>query len=1829
MAFTLDDVLPDTAQAPASASQGFTLDDVLPDAPAAAKTPPAHSAYMQFAGPADTLVNAAGKAVLGMGEGLNTTVLGAARKLADPETLWQNIKDAVTPHVFRVPGTGLPPAGNAATDKIDSLMRASNAGTVRDEATIDTYIPPFVPNAADNPLSRGANWTAQQAAGMVPLAAALVAPEAVGPGFALSVQGGASKRARMGGATPEQQGNIALDTLPASVLASEFGRVGERVGGGLGSAAARLEKGGWNRTASVLGSKPVATGVTGGLVGPGVSTLSNMAQSGEPLPNPVPAESAGGAALSWGVGGAAMTALISLFGGEGLGLRPMARREAPKPAPEEAALAAAPIQKPPYQAPTLARGALMPDPMTMGPPVEPTLFNMRGEPIDQSRPSPQMDPDALAASLPDYATMAQRETSPTGDVPAPVGHLPVEAEAALPPAPTPGVATPVPAPVAPVGEEPLYDLNDTITAPPEAPNGIPLPENRQASLRQRQSNRPGAAERAPEEGSPANALREQGPTGVLQRQPPGDGSQGGERGRMEQGVQGQETPGAQDRPLEARPGTLPQDGTDQVTPPPARQEPVSATNAPEAAQTPNPEADAHLEAFRAAGGEPAVAETRPATVQVYGKEVPPDLAGRIPKNLRVNPKAPSLIQDAQIRKLHAWLDGEMSAPVANAMAKAPKPAPKPAGARMDVAASQGQLFRTNPADSAQETFRQQAAQAALKPKTEEAGQMDLTETPPPKAIKRPKEQDPRSPFSIIKEAGGVNVGHKNRNGDFIPNELGIKLGYKTANDVPMNLRPILKTNGTGKQLDAMGEHLQGNFNTQHWYDGLEDSSSRSGPDLITPTAEHIATLVSEGKDWRTSDRLPAAVQFPKVRREVEAADQAAYDEYASGQMELPKSDTPPPEFQRSEAWHAENDELPFSRTPGRAPDTLPADVRDVTAAGVRVRVTGAAPVDAQGQRIYGANAPDGSIELHQGAGSDTLFHELTHKATLPGDTTLSPFQKKVLLKAHGGDIEATAQAAADFGLKARAPKTVLETAYHKIIGAVKAVARQFGWTDMNHIYRRVLEGQGVDLKPQGSKIGAGLARMERGSQSVSDYARKNGVINRVLRTFVSKDFDQTPDLYAFVEAKKFADTGERKQMTSVLKEIMPRGMDEAFYTYMDLAMSKRGLDGLKLPDPDGVAKIAAKMKIPIEKAQGYLDAQEKLWIDMGLATQENVRNAMEKYWPDQYRKGLVPDAVKQFMAQIWSQGQAPQSGAKMRHSMEELASHRINKGNRWVVKNGKGIESRTFATEEEATTHATLLQKRNPNKKYEVGAPLTLEEKRARGLLEDIRSSNRRLMAQQRSRQKVGTYRGLADLAMQALDKHGVELWRDAETAREIPGKDFVPVSSLGLNLPHSTDPIITKFNTGYVRADLGEQMAGILGGKSGMVSSVIDALKYAEHFSTFRRWVTDLNPFRHPFQTLVENPSNAMLIPHGPKIFSDAVLWKETLADLHAWAADKPGSEGLRLALENNIEGIDFLKEHVRELQGKFSESGNAPEGGHTAITVALDMLARTGKAGSKVAGALDSAQEGMTWAYHTEDFLHKLHYFKGLMKHEGATPKQAADMVRAFTPDWGNRPTIVRKLSFIPFAPSVAWQWIRIYSNAMAYDPVGTTLKTALMPAAALTIKEGLMQAFGIPDDERKNYNLTDIPIGRHKKFTMGRVLPGGQLVFPSTPRNLQQAYRSILPMWMQPFATGLTNQNRFGTTVSYPGDKTPWATLGGAVAKDVPFGQISYAKSLYDNAHPKNANQAAHQQPLINQALIGPAFGIRKATPPYTSKQSSRGGSLPDLPKLPSLPSLPSLP
>lgn len=157
------------------------------------------------------------------------------------------------------------------------------------------------------------------------------------------------------------------------------------------------------------------------------------------------------------------------------------------------------------------------------------------------------------------------------------------------------------------------------------------------------------------------------------------------------------------------------------------------------------------------------------------------------------------------------------------------------------------------------------------------------------------------------------------------------------------------------------------------------------------------------------------------------------------------------------------DALPFSTTPGAAPETLGTDVRDVTAAGVRVRQTGESPVDAQGRRIYGATNPDGSIDLHAGAGSDTLFHELTHKALLPDDTTLPPAMKQKALAAHGGDVEKTAEAAARFGLEAREPKGILESAYLKIVNAAKAVARKFGWTDMNDIYRKVLEGQGVEV----------------------------------------------------------------------------------------------------------------------------------------------------------------------------------------------------------------------------------------------------------------------------------------------------------------------------------------------------------------------------------------------------------------------------------------------------------------------------------------------------------------------------------------------------------------------------------------------------------------------------------------------------------------------------------------------------------------------------------------------------------------------------------------------
>ena len=292
-------------------------------------TPPAkaHGVMDQITGPLETFTNTMAHAWPRMQEGVNSALAGVARKVADPGALWDSAKSTFSPTASVMPfHATLPPVGNVVTDKIDSMLRESNRGTHSQDVWIDKNAPAYVPTSSDNWASRKANQLAGFAGGMAPL---LAGPEMAPVTFGTDILGGAAQRAEAGGATPEQQGNIALHALPAAVVAATFPKIGKSVGATLEDLAGSVERSGWNRAASVIGSKPVGTGVTGVIVGPTVATLGNMAQGTESLPHPTPNESPAKAALSWGLGGAAMDVGTNLLTGKGLGLRP-----ASAPAPE-------------------------------------------------------------------------------------------------------------------------------------------------------------------------------------------------------------------------------------------------------------------------------------------------------------------------------------------------------------------------------------------------------------------------------------------------------------------------------------------------------------------------------------------------------------------------------------------------------------------------------------------------------------------------------------------------------------------------------------------------------------------------------------------------------------------------------------------------------------------------------------------------------------------------------------------------------------------------------------------------------------------------------------------------------------------------------------------------------------------------------------------------------------------------------------------------------------------------------------------------------------------------------------------------------------------------------------------------------------------------------------------------------------------------------------------------------------------------------------------------------------------------------------------------------
>lgn len=133
------------------------------------------------------------------------------------------------------------------------------------------------------------------------------------------------------------------------------------------------------------------------------------------------------------------------------------------------------------------------------------------------------------------------------------------------------------------------------------------------------------------------------------------------------------------------------------------------------------------------------------------------------------------------------------------------------------------------------------------------------------------------------------------------------------------------------------------------------------------------------------------------------------------------------------------------------------------------------------------------------------------------------------------------------------------------------------------------------------------------------------------------------------------------------------------------------------------------------------------------------------------------------------------------------------------------------------------------------------------------------------------------------------------------------------------------------------------------------------------------------------------------------------------------------------------------------------------------------------KVWSSLEATNREAQHAYSSMDLAYKWDYFNHLVN-KGMAIKEASAEVRGMYMDFTNLPPLVRNVgSMVPFAPSVTYNFSRIFSYQLSKRPVTTALRLAFL-GASYGLGRGVLVKHYVPDErERKFLKLWEIPIGR----------------------------------------------------------------------------------------------------------------------------------------------------
>jgi hypothetical protein len=748
------------------------------------------------------------------------------------------------------------------------------------------------------------------------------------------------------------------------------------------------------------------------------------------------------------------------------------------------------------------------------------------------------------------------------------------------------------------------------------------------------------------------------------------------------------------------------------------------------------------------------------------------------------------------------------------------------------------------------------------------------------------------------------------------------------------------------------------------------------------------------------------------------------------------------------------------------------------------------------------------------------------------------------------------------------------------IGGIKA--REFGMTEQAEMERFAREGGFAEI-PEGMHANPVFsprfwqtadAAIRPFSQKIdSAIGRAVGRLPFSIRRWLRED----PATKRIIQETR-REVGERQSETeAVLRMVLRENPTPA-----ELALADRIARGV----PADVSSARPKMRPILEQAaqdiHGLAQQMTSERAALGLPIREEWVSGPRRWYPNLWKQHLV--SPRMVAGRLFS---------KLRPKRAEMGSLRPRTTDRYTVVDSSGTITRAesgnqaiFRTMEEAQAFI----REQPRRRLRIVEPMTHEQAVAHGLIEDLAVNLRQgfgrewsLLAKTRALETIGR-----------------------EFASDTPRPGYVNLSERGFQVPvqlAKRNPHIARLRDGYVPEEMATTLTAYYGPR-GAFSTFFRTLE-----GSLRKWVTIRNPFRHPKQ-LVENELTLA--------FGDPVASLNWVAKGRAFRDFARGARG-----EQNIPYWDEYRKsnlwYSDIVRGEFEtvwrgvDSVN-PESAPLSLRERMALWAED----NAVARDLMAADKFAEKLYRAEDQVYKFYEYRTL-RERGLSPQEAEYRTSRTFFDYSDVPPIIRGANrFIPFAPNVTYQFSRIIGTALRDRPVSTAMKLALLVHGYAFVREEMMRAAGITEQDEKNmgklapaWHELVLPItgskGRNIKVSILWLIPYGELLMlkdilsPEDPeRGAAALAHRVVPMAAQPIVTVATSRKSFGQKF-LSGTETP-AEANRKRASEFIKGYLPGLLGQYWERLYKNATAGEERKkPLLQKALVEPVTGrIERFTP-----------------------------